>query len=57
VRRLFTAWNGLGGQIASPSLEGLDAAEWAAHGQRWRDRLAARLDLTAALIAFVASKG
>ena len=57
VRRLFTAWNGLGGQIASPSLEGLDAAEWPAHGQRWRDRLAARLDLTAALIAFVASKG
>jgi|KBSMisStaDraftv2_1062788.scaffolds.fasta_scaffold24525_4 uncharacterized repeat protein (TIGR03837 family) len=57
VRRVFAAWNGLAGSDAAPALEGLDPAEWTAHCLRWRDRLAARLDLTSALIAFVASKG
>ncbi len=57
VRRLFAAWNGLGGPAAAPALEAIDPAEWAAHCRRWRERLAARLDLTGALMAFVASKG
>jgi uncharacterized repeat protein (TIGR03837 family) len=56
LRRLFGAWNGLG-EGSAPALGGIDAAEWAAQSGVWRDRLAAPVDLTAQLIAFVASKG
>ena len=56
LRRLFQAWNGLG-EGGAPLLEGIDPDEWAAHSRRWRDRLAASVDLTSQLMAFVASKG
>ena len=56
LRRLFQAWNGLG-EGGAPLLEGIDPDEWAAHCRRWRDRLAASVDLTSQLMAFVASKG
>ena len=57
LRRLFAAWNGLGGSAAAPAFEEIEPIEWASHCRRWRDRLAARIDLTSALMAFVASKG
>ena len=56
LRRLFAAWNGLG-EGGAPVLEGIDPAEWAAQSRRWRDLLAAPVDLTSRLMAFVASKG
>ena len=57
VRGLFSAWNGLAGAAAAPDLEGISPAEWTSHCRHWQDRLAAPLDLTGALMAFVASKG
>jgi uncharacterized repeat protein (TIGR03837 family) len=57
LRRLFAAWNGLGGSVAAPAFEEIEPTEWASHCRRWRDHLAARNDLTGALMAFVASKG
>jgi uncharacterized repeat protein (TIGR03837 family) len=56
LRRLFDAWNGFG-EGGAPAFGGIDAAEWAAQCRVWRDRLAAPVDLTARLMAFVASKG
>lgn len=58
VRRLFAAWNGLAGPAPAsvPAFESAEVEAWAAHCRRWRERLAARGDLTSALLDFVASK-
>jgi uncharacterized repeat protein (TIGR03837 family) len=57
LRRLFAIWNGLAPTTGLPAVfAALDTESWAAQCRRFRDRHAGRLDLTSALLDFVALK-
>lgn len=55
VRSLFGRWNGAADANAGP-LEWPAPEDWAAHCERWRQRLARQADLTTQLVDFAVSR-